>query len=193
MNAMTIPSPVPSSTLPGFDEPLAFLAACHQRVLRAIDTLERLLPHLASRGVDADAMTAAQAVLRYFDEAAPLHHADEESDLFPVLLARAEQPDDRATAFDLTARLMVEHRGFTRCWSDIRGPLAEVAAGRTATIDAAAATGLVDGYRGHVAREDAALPGLVARLLTPDDLARIGAAMARRRGVPHGATAPGSA
>ena len=69
-----------------FEVPLEMLAACHQRIVQQCDTLNRLLPHLAAHGADLQAQQAAQAVLRYFDQAAVDHHADEEQDLFPALL-----------------------------------------------------------------------------------------------------------
>ena len=46
---------------------------------------ERLPAWVAEHGVDADAVAGARRVARYFDSAAPLHHADEELDLFPLL------------------------------------------------------------------------------------------------------------
>lgn len=36
---------------------------------------------------DVQAQAAAAQILRYFNVAAPLHHQDEDEDLFPALLA----------------------------------------------------------------------------------------------------------
>ena len=92
----------PSLSLPGFsspaagpEDPLAMLSACHERVERQCRTLTRLLPHLAQHGADAQAREAGQAVLRYFDEAAPNHHADEEDDL-QALMAGADAAPTRS-------------------------------------------------------------------------------------------------
>mgnify|MGYP003704987797 CR=1 FL=1 len=65
---------------PGFDQPLAVLKHCHDRIRKQLATLDKLLPHLQQYGADQQAQEAAQAVLRYFMQAAPLHHEDEEHD-----------------------------------------------------------------------------------------------------------------
>src|SRR3546814_7605088 len=82
-----------STEFPGFsgpaastEAPLEMLAACHIRIERQCATLRRLAAHLTEHGADADARTAAMHVMRYFDTAAVQHHADEEVDLFPMLI-----------------------------------------------------------------------------------------------------------
>ena len=82
--------------LAGFDEPIEMLKACHERIERQLSTLERLLPHLAANGCDGEARQAAANILRYFNEAGPHHHADEEQDLFPFLLAQRREDAERA-------------------------------------------------------------------------------------------------
>ena len=72
----------------GFDDPLEMLLGCHRRIERQLETLKKLRVHVESRGVDAEASAAAQAVLTYFRKAAANHHADEEQDLFPLLADR---------------------------------------------------------------------------------------------------------
>jgi hypothetical protein len=62
----------------GFDQPLAALAACHRRIEKQMATLARLPKHIARNGVDAEARLAISGILRYFLDAAPNHHADEE-------------------------------------------------------------------------------------------------------------------
>ena len=73
------------ATAPGFDDPLGMLSACHGRIERQLATLERLQRHLPEHGCDVDARAAARGILRYFDTAAPNHHADEEASVFPRL------------------------------------------------------------------------------------------------------------
>ena len=71
----------------GFEVPLEMVVACHLRVAQQCATLQRLAPHVPAQGADADARSAALGVMRHFDTAARGHHADEEVDLFPALLA----------------------------------------------------------------------------------------------------------
>ena len=63
---------------PGFDRPLDVLEACHGRIAKQCDTLEKMLAHLPAHGADVQAQQAARAVLAYFDTAAVHHHDDEE-------------------------------------------------------------------------------------------------------------------
>src|SRR5262245_38516675 len=92
--------PFGQAPAPGFDDPLGVLRACHRRMERQLATLERLRKHLPIHHADADARTAASAILRYFDTAAPNHHEDEELSLFPRLIAAA--PDIEAVIGSLT-------------------------------------------------------------------------------------------
>ena len=58
---------------PGFDQPLAVLKHCHERIRKQLATMEKLVNHLNDIGIDEDAQHAAKAVLRYFRKAAPQH------------------------------------------------------------------------------------------------------------------------
>src|SRR5512137_386080 len=95
--------PGENEAAPGYDDPLGMLAACHRRIERQLGTLERLQRHLPVHGCDADARAAAAGILRYFDNAAPHHHADEEDSVFPRLLGTV--PSARALAH----RILREH------------------------------------------------------------------------------------
>jgi len=122
-------------TVPGFDEPIAMLRACHERITRQCDTLERLLPHLEANGSDEPARQAAAAVLRYFTLAGPHHHADEERDLFPRLLATATGEDAQRTAL-VVASMLAEHREMERLWALLGPALEGVTSGETRSLDA---------------------------------------------------------
>lgn len=113
------------STLPGlntpavgFEQPYEMLEACHERVQRSLDLLGRLLDHVERKGHDGQTRSAAADVLRYFDLAAPLHHADEEEHVFPLLLAQGDA-DLRA----LVQRLRADHQHMETLWAAVRQPL----------------------------------------------------------------------
>jgi hypothetical protein len=80
-------------TAPDFNQPIAVLKHCHDRIRKQLETLQKLLAHLPKHGADADAQKAAQAVLKYFNNAAHLHHEDEEQNLVPMLQATARDAD----------------------------------------------------------------------------------------------------
>jgi len=178
---LSIGAPGASAPPVGFETPLAMLAECHRRVEDQCATLRRLVPHLACHGSDQAATEAAQAVLRYFDLAAPKHHADEEVDLFPALL-ESMAGSDAVCLRDIIAALQADHVAFDARWQSLRATLTQVAAGQAALLDGAAVEAFAEAYAGHIAREEGELLPMAGRLLDDDTLARIGQAMRRRRG-----------
>ena len=133
------------------------LRACHGRIERQLATLQRLLRHLPEHGADAQARSAARALLRYFDHAEPNHHADEEASVFPRLLARAP------SARDLVARLNDEHDRLGRNWRKLRPLLAGIASGQRANLPPALVHEVQRGYDEHLAIENDALLPMCAR------------------------------
>jgi hemerythrin-like domain-containing protein len=174
---------------PGFDAPLDVLEACHARIAAQCDTLEKLLDHLPLRGADAQAQQAARAVMRYFDVAAVHHHDDEERNLFPLLEA-ANAPG----ACELVEMLTLEHDEQARLWRSLRGQLAVIEAGGGAELVAGLVDRFVASHRNHLAFENAHVLPLARAVLDPAALARLGRAMAARRGVAYpDANRPGDA
>jgi hemerythrin-like domain-containing protein len=166
---------------PGFEQPFEMLEACHERVHRMLDLLARLRAHLRETGVDEQARQAARDVMRYFDQAAPQHHRDEELHVFPALLAQG----DPRTA-ELVARLQQDHVQMEACWAAARsvldalqrGDLTQLDAGQDAALDAFA--GL---YPDHIAAEEQlAYPAALAAL-DAGGLAAMSRDMMTRRGV----------
>lgn len=95
------------------------LEACHDRVRRSLSLLEKLVGYLDTHGPDEKSRSAARDVLRYFDLAAPLHHQDEEINVFPVLLARKD-----AALHEIVNSLKRDHLRMSSLWAALREPLA---------------------------------------------------------------------
>jgi hemerythrin-like domain-containing protein len=168
----SLPFPAPAA---GFDDPMAMLHACHDRVRRSLDLLRRVCDRVAGGQVDADVRHAAADVLRYFDIAAPHHHEDEERHVFPVVTSAPE----------VVARLQDEHRAMTALWAELRVPLAALAGG-DATAFAAEAIDQAARFRAlyerHAQTEEALVFPAASAELDADALRRIGDEMAARRG-----------
>lgn len=179
---MTPPFPGHSAPSAGFEAPLEMLAACHHRVEGQCSTLRRLVPHLAALGVDADARSAAAAVLRYFETAAQDHHADEETDVFPALI-ESMAGSDAVCIRALVTALTADHRQLEGHWRRLRPLLQAIAAGQPQPLLASDVEPLLGLYAQHIAREDAELLPMAARLLDDAALAAVGRAMRERRGV----------
>jgi len=170
-----------SSPMAGTDAPLDMLAACHTRIEKQCATLTRLVPHLAEHGADEQAATAARNVMRYFDTAALMHHADEEENLFPELLD-SMAGSDAVCLRELTQTLTADHRRLEADWRHLRRALAEIAEERPAELAAQDVAEFVERYARHLQREDEELFPMAQRLLGDDALKRLGHAMSERRG-----------
>ena len=177
------------SSFPGFpkpaagtEAPLEMLSACHGRVERQCATLRRLVPHLAAHGADEAARTAAAGVMRYFDTSAVHHHADEEEDLFPALI-EAVAVADAACVRALIEGLSADHRALEIAWRRLRRVLERISVGESVPLAVDEVETFAGLYERHIEREEAELLPMAARLLSEDDLARVGQAMRERRGI----------
>lgn len=170
-----------ASSAAGFEQPFEMLEACHERVHRMLTLLARLREHLRTHGADTQAQQAARDVMRYFDQAAPQHHHDEELHVFPPLLA---QGDPKTVA--IVARLQQDHLQMESRWGGARQVLALVAEGK---IDALSADddAVLDAFAGlydaHIEAEEGIAYPAARALINEAATAAMGAEMMRRRGV----------
>lgn len=167
----------------GFDSPIELLEACHEKVRRFAKLAQRIALHIEKSGIDIKAQEAAESVLRYFTIAAPLHHQDEEEDLFPALknLPLAALGKEQIEKLNSSIQeLESEHLALSLLWSEIENWLKDIIESKPhfvpACLDEFAAK-----YMDHADREEKSIfPH--ARLLPPETLRTIGMNMAQRRG-----------
>lgn len=162
-------------SIPSFESPIDLLTACHDKVRRFASLCGRLAEHTARHGADDQARTAAAGIVRYFTIAAPLHHADEEEDLFPAL-RDLQDPALQATM----QALEQDHGALDALWEQARPWLERVQQGTAEPAPEALAL-FAAHYLAHVDREEREVFPFATRL--PDEtLLAIGERMARRRG-----------
>ena len=166
---------------PTFDHPLEMLHACHGKIKRQLETLQKLAKHLPARGCDQQAQQAAQGILRYFDTSGQFHHQDEEENLFPTLLAITAP--DNAPMKALIERLLAQHVVMFAAWDDARAVLVKLAEGVNTPLPEALVEKLVSNYTNHIQLEETELLPQAARLLNPQQTMALGKYMAERRGV----------
>lgn len=169
--------PIPS---PRIDDPMALLRACHEKVNRFTRLAQRLQAHVRAHGADGQAQEAARSVLRYFTLAAPLHHADEDDNLF-VALRGLGRPELDAHIEALQA----EHDSLGARWQAVRPWLVAVEAGQPvpAGLPEPDIDGFATAYRAHARREeDHVYPH--AADLPPAALQALAEAMVARRSPP---------
>eukprot|EP01030_Chromulinospumella_sphaerica_P019695 gene19695-19592_t len=105
-------------TAPDFNQPIAVLKHCHDRIRKQLETLQKLLEHLPVHGADADARKAAQAVQKYFNHAAALHHEDEEENLMPMLQATARDAD-AVLLEQIIPGILADHAQMDLAWQEL--------------------------------------------------------------------------
>jgi pyridoxamine 5'-phosphate oxidase len=169
-------------TAPGLDQPIAVLKHCHDRIRKQLGTLRNLLAHLPNAGADLEAQQAAAAVLRYFNQAAPHHHADEEVDLLPMLQATARGADADLLA-DLVPQILAQHERMHNDWHAIEVQLEAIASGASDRLSGAAVTAFSDAYSAHMEQEETHIAPMAKRLFSAGQMASLGQAMRIRRGI----------
>ncbi|MBE3024008.1 pyridoxamine 5'-phosphate oxidase [Janthinobacterium sp. GW458P] len=177
-------------SVPGFDQPIAVLKHCHDKIRKQLGTLQNLLAHLAQHGNTADAQQAAKAVLQYFNKAAHLHHDDEEQDLMPMLQATATG-EDAALLVTLVPEILADHQRMDQAWLTLRPELDAIAAGTGVQLSAHGVRDYVAAYQAHMAKEEGQLAPMAKRLFSAQQMEQLGTAMQRRRGIaPDASEAP---
>jgi|SRR5512134_2482199 iron-sulfur cluster repair protein YtfE (RIC family) len=164
----------------GFDDPLRVMQALHVRLEQRAALFARLAEHVRQHGSDADARATAGHVMRCFDEDCPMHHEDEEIDLFPLLRAAAS-PAEAARAEILITALLAQHQDMHAAFAAVRPQLAAIADGRLATLDPALVDRLHTLCLEHVELEELELFPFARDHLDVAAMERLGRAMAARR------------
>ena len=140
-------------TAPDFSQPIAVLKHCHDRIRKQLLTMQNLLAHLPAHGADADAQLAAKAVLKYFNNAAHLHHEDEEQNLMPMLVATARDADSTLLQ-EIVPGILSDHEQMDKDWDTIKTQLNGIADGSSAALSATDVTRFCNAYAAHMAKEE---------------------------------------
>ena len=167
---------------PGFDQPLAVLKHCHDRIRKQLATMAKLLEHLPTHGADKDAQQAAQSVLNYFIKAAPLHHEDEEINLLPELQVTARD-EDAALLASLLPKILSQHEDMAAQWQQLEKQLSAIVAASAASLSAGAVQDFQALYSEHMQIEETQIAPMAKRLFSEAQMAALGAAMQARRGI----------
>ena len=167
-----------------FQDPIAFLYGVHERLRRVCEDLLRL----GEDPAEAAAPEFAAAALDFLQNELPLHRADEEEDLFPLLEERrkrssTKEHDELLSALEVLRR---EHRDDVEQGRALLAPLGVIAAGqapRDPEMFSHYLRAFVKLQRGHMAMENRLVLPAAFERLTPEDLAWMARRMAARRGL----------
>jgi hemerythrin-like domain-containing protein len=164
--------------------PIQGFAQCHVGIVSHLQELARL-PALLEPA--RQARQVADETLKFFRDVVYEHHAEEERELFPAVLASAHKGDERDKVQVIVDRLTHEHRQIEAAWSALERPLKAVARGGDAELDAAAVAALVNDYLGHARYEEGVFLPLSQEILgrNSNRMAALGMSLHLRHAVPE--------
>ena len=144
------------------ETPISDFSNCHSGILRGLDAFSELpgLVEAASR-----ARVIAEQVQAVFEHAVIEHHAQEEEELFPAVLASAMPGDELEKVKQITERLTREHREVEAMWKRLAPQVKRVAKGQEVALDVAEVQRLVSLYAAHASFEEAAFLPLSEEIL----------------------------
>lgn len=157
-----------------WDEPIEMLYACHARVKQFCRQLLLLPDYLEKNGLNQAVKNDVQQILNYFNQAAPLHHDDEEKDFFPALVQKV--PDVQGAIDELES----QHESLHQNWNELRHQLEALLAGHIEMIEIELIKRFVSAYDLHIAIEEP-LFELGREHLMHAELSAMGKIMAQRR------------
>lgn len=166
-------------TAADFDDPLEFIARDHFRQRQVCADMRRI------GGQGFVTFPEAQAIAIFLEGVMPLHHQDEELDLFPRLRKRIEGSSETGIE-EVIDRLNADHRHSEEEAAKILGVMKSVERTQRLPIDAALAQTMTDyaaSEHRHLAVENAIVLTIARRALTRRDRAAMSRSMKRRRGI----------
>jgi len=132
--------------------PLDGFADCHIGIMKRLNVLDEL-PALLEPAARARRIAADS--LAFFREAIFEHHLDEETELFPAVIASAQPGEERMRVQSMVDRLTREHRILEGLWKVLEKDLKRVARGQGSELDVEEVRALVAAYASHATYEEA--------------------------------------
>jgi hemerythrin-like domain-containing protein len=169
---------------PASHSPIEDFSQCHVGIVAHLQALGQL-PALLEPA--AKARHIAAETVQFFREAVYEHHAEEERELFPAVLASAAKGAERDKVQAIVTELTAEHRQVEAAWSRLEPKLKAVAKGHDADVDGAEITALVETYQAHARYEEEVFLPLSQAILARNSnhLAALGVSMHIRHAMPE--------
>jgi len=173
-----------SSITPESHSPIDDFSQCHAGILGHLQALGTL-PALLETAVRARQIAAD--TVGFFRDAMFEHHAEEEKELFPAVLASATPGEERDRVMALVHTLTAEHRKVEAAWAKLEPKLKAVAKGHDSDVDGADIQALVDSYQAHARFEETVFLPLSQTILgrNSNHLAALGLSMHMRHALPQ--------
>lgn len=133
------------------DAPLAGFSECHHDFVAQLHSA-LYLPELVTAAAKARAM--ATDLLKMFHEGLAVHHAEEESELFPAVLDAAQPGPELDEVRAMVAQLVGEHRDMEARWARLQPAIEAVSRGEVPALDAPLIEDLVQHFFAHAHFEE---------------------------------------
>ncbi|WP_107219643.1 hemerythrin domain-containing protein [Thauera aromatica] len=157
-----MPTVSEKSSAGGGETPISDFSKCHMGILKELEAFSEL-PALLSAAERA--RRVAQRVVEMFGQAVIEHHAEEEEELFPAVLASALPGEELELVKQLVGRLVREHREAEAIWKRLAPAVKKAAKGQSVHIDFAEVEHLMRKYAEHASFEEAEFLPLSERIL----------------------------
>ena len=138
----------------------SILSTCHEHIGERLDALARIGRDLSASGSFGEPQMAGLGdVLAFMDTAIPIHSADEEQTLFPVLRRQPAFAGTDGTPMDC---MEAEHEDHGRLLAGLKAAIVK----RDATAAADLIQRIVNAYRDHIRKEEEVLYPMARHLLS---------------------------
>jgi len=148
------------------EAPLDQFSNCHAGIVSQLQAFGEL-PELL--GPAARARRIAEGMLGFFKDTVYEHHADEEKELFPAVLASAFRGEEQERVRAMVEQLVAQHRAIESLWRLLEPELRKVAKGQASTLDTDTVQMLVHEYQAHAAFEEREFLPLAHAILGRND------------------------
>ncbi len=165
------------------NQPVQEFSDCHAGIFKQLQLLGGL-PELLTPAVQAQ--RTAENAIDFFRGAVFEHHLDEERELFPAVLAAAEN-DEVANVQSIVARLVADHRELESMWKQLESGLKRVSKGNFSDVDTSLIGRLVQQYQVHARYEESDFLPLAKTILgrSSEKTAELGRSLhLRHKGMP---------
>lgn len=157
-----------------WQEPIEMLYACHDKVRRFCHHLSLLPGYLEKNGVNQAVLNDVKIILQYFNQAAPLHHKDEEKDFFPALMAKVPEVQEKVEELER------QHEVLHESWHLLFEQLTALMERKREDVDVGLIQRFITDYDNHLSIEEP-LFELGKAHLSKQELVDMGKIMSARR------------
>ena len=160
--------------------PLNEFSGCHDGIINNFQQLQELISIIQKTPDSEEIQPRAKKILNFFDDVVLIHHAEEEQELFTLVMECVEKGPQADTARAFIKQLVAEHRQLEAMWKEIEKDLRLLSKGKPANLNHKTAIRLSIEYLAHAEFEEQKFLPLSAEILSKNDLSALGLSLHMR-------------